>query len=406
MLLVGRTTENVQMYRDTVILLLQELGFVINLKKSVMTPSKKMEFLGLIINSKDLSSRRETPKSEITMFRFVSEPTSVNFTIDEGVRTSYVNNQGCPSRTTEQSFPPATADSSLEKKEVLSVLTNITLNYNSKQELPWWIKNLDIFNGTFLLKQAPQGVLQTDAPVTGWGTALQGKSIGRTWSFQERKLHTNELKLLAVKLALQTFLKSQNFTSIHIQMDNIVALTYLKKMGGTKNQKMTVLSKEIWETVISKQIIITVEYLPSSFNKVADLESCCKVDSSEWVLCRHVFHNLCLKLGTPTVDLFASRVSHQIPQYVVWKPYPYSIATDAMSIPWTQGHCYAFPPFCLLPRVLSKIQQDQVHTVTLITPCWQTQLWYPQVLRMLIRRPILMPSSTTLSVDPKGSPHR
>ena len=35
-----------------------------------------------------LSSRRETPKSEITVFRFVSESASVNFAIDEGVRTS------------------------------------------------------------------------------------------------------------------------------------------------------------------------------------------------------------------------------------------------------------------------------------------------------------------------------
>ena len=146
---------------------------------------------------------------------------------------------------------------------------------------------------------------------------------------------------------------SQEFTSIHIQMDNIVTLTYLKRMGGSKNQKMIILSKEIWEILISKQIMITVEYLTSSLNKVADLESRRKVDFSEWVLCSHVFRNLCLKLGTPTVDLFASRVSHQVAYYVVWKPDPYSIATDAMSIPWTQGHCYAFPPFCLIPRVLS-----------------------------------------------------
>ena len=66
-----------------------------------------------------------------------------------------------------------------------------------------------------------------------------------------------------------------------------------------------------------------------------DLESRRKVDSSEWVLGRHVFHNLYLKLGTPTVDLFASRVSHQVVEYVTWKPDPYSIATDPMSIPWT-----------------------------------------------------------------------
>ena len=69
------------------------------------------------------------------------------------------------------------------------------------------------------------------------------------------------------------------------------------------------------------------------------------MDSSEWVFCRHVFHNLCLKLGTAAVDSFASRVSHQVAQYVAWKPDPYSIATDVMSIFWTQRHCYAFLPF-------------------------------------------------------------
>ena len=75
-----------------------------------------------------------------------------------------------------------------------------------------------------------------------------------------------------------------------------------------------------------------------------------------------------------------------------------------MSIPWTQGHCYVFPPFCLIPRVLRKIQQDQVHTVALITPCWQTLLQYPQVLGTLIRTPAPIPSSTTLLLDAKGNP--
>ena len=55
MLLIGRPPDNVQMYRDTVILLLQELGLVINLKKLVMTPSLEMEFLGMVINSKEIT---------------------------------------------------------------------------------------------------------------------------------------------------------------------------------------------------------------------------------------------------------------------------------------------------------------------------------------------------------------
>ena len=79
---------------------------------------------------------------------------------------------------------------------------------------------------------------------------------------------------------------------------------------------MTILSKEIWKTLISEQIMVTVEYLPTLLNKVADLESNRKVDLSKRVLCQHVFCNLCLKLETPTINLSASRVSHQVAQYV------------------------------------------------------------------------------------------
>ena len=77
-----------------------------------MTPLQEMEFLGMVINSKEMTI---SPKSEITMFRFC-----INFTVDEGVRTSYVNNQGCPSSTTEQLLPPTTAGSSLGRKEAIS----------------------------------------------------------------------------------------------------------------------------------------------------------------------------------------------------------------------------------------------------------------------------------------------
>ena len=99
------------------------------------------------------------------------------------------------------------------------------------------------------------------------GCSSPGKINRRNTVISRKKRHISELELLVLKLALQTFLRSQNFTSIHIQMDNIVSLTYLKKMGGTKNQKMTILSKEIWEISIPKQIMITVEYLPALSTK-------------------------------------------------------------------------------------------------------------------------------------------
>ena len=58
-------------------------------------------------------------------------------------------------------------------------------------------------------------------------------------------MQINELELFALKLALETFLKAQETKLLHIQMKNIVVLTYFLKMEGTKNLQMVYLSKQI-----------------------------------------------------------------------------------------------------------------------------------------------------------------
>ena len=50
MLLISRTIEETLMARDIVIFLLQLLGFVLNLKKSVLTPTQRIDFLGVTVD--------------------------------------------------------------------------------------------------------------------------------------------------------------------------------------------------------------------------------------------------------------------------------------------------------------------------------------------------------------------
>ena len=52
---IGRTRKDVESTRDTLIYLLQHLGFLLNLKKSVLQPCQEIEFLGLIVNSVNLT---------------------------------------------------------------------------------------------------------------------------------------------------------------------------------------------------------------------------------------------------------------------------------------------------------------------------------------------------------------
>ena len=116
-----------------------------------------------------------------------------------------------------------------------------------------------------------------------------GKVHNRTPTCQERMWHINELELVAVKFAFLTISSIKILTSVHIQINNMVALTYLKEMWGAKNKKMTKMPKEIWEVLLSNGITITVEYLPKALNKRADQESQPRTENSEWILCKNVF---------------------------------------------------------------------------------------------------------------------
>ena len=49
-------------------------------------------------------------------------------------------------------------------------------------------------------------------------------------------------------------------------MDNQATLTYLVKMGGTRNLLMIKEAKEMWEFCLANQITLTEKYLPTISN--------------------------------------------------------------------------------------------------------------------------------------------
>ena len=172
------------------------------------------------------------------------------------------------------------------------------------------------------------------------------------WSVEERKFHINVLGLKAAKLDIVPFtLKERYATSAHIHMDNMIALSYVMKMGVTKKQELTEISKEIWLYLLKQKIMITAEYLPVSMDVEADRESRQTRDSSEWKLNSTIFMILCQIRGTLEMDLFASRVSHQLPKYMYWKS-PFSQDRDAFQISWDHRLIYTLPPFALMLRLL------------------------------------------------------
>ena len=133
------------------------------------------------------------------------------------------------------------------------------------------------------------------------------------WSEKEENLHINFLELIAAKFAIPTFTKEQSNIAIHLQIDNKTALSYVLKMGGTHNRELLHISKSIWSYLLSKQIAMSAEYLPSALNVHADWESRNAKDNSEWKLDVLVFQEIVTHMRQPALHLFASKLCHQLP---------------------------------------------------------------------------------------------
>ena len=90
------------------------------------------------------------------------------------------------------------------------------------------------------------------------------------------------------------------------------------------------------------------------------------------------------KLGvSPNVDLFASWLNFQIQPYVSFHPDPSGIAINAFHMSWKPYLSYIFPPFCLISRILQKIQEEKATVVAIILQ-WPTQIWWSHLISLSI----------------------
>ena len=78
---------------------------------------------------------------------------------------------------------------------------------------------------------------------------------------------------------------------------------------------------------------------------------------------------------------------------------PEAHAVDAFSLSWTVLEFYAFPPLRLITRVLQKVKRDR-STGVIIVPSWPTQVWRPDLMKMITGKPVQLASRVILLTLP------
>ena len=91
-------------------------------------------------------------------------------------------------------------------------------------------------------------------------------------------------------------------------------------------------NEALWLLCMKNYVWLTACHLPGVLNTEADQQSRVINERLEWQLRPDIFARILEKLGTPEIDLFASRLNKQLTTYVSWKPNPGAIHVDAFKI--------------------------------------------------------------------------
>lgn len=246
-IILAATAQEAEMARDTLIFILQHLGFSINFQKSILNPTHVIQFLGVEVDSMNL--KLSLPQEKVD--KIISQCKSLLSVPKVSVR-ELMKLIGRLSSTAIAVLPAPLQYRAMQRQQIQELSSSrnydslIILTKEVKNELNWWCLNLQLSNGRLLVSPPPQLILSSDASLQGWGAYCNGQRTGGQWSAREKELHINVLELKAAKLAILSFHRLfSKALSIHIRMDNIVALTYLIKMGSTRSETLTTISKEI-----------------------------------------------------------------------------------------------------------------------------------------------------------------
>ena len=143
--------------------------------------------------------------------------------------------------------------------------------------------------------------------------------------------------------------------------------------------------------------------IPGIENVQADSLSRSTDDHLEWKLNSRVFQNISLRLNiSPTIDLHLESITSSSLMY--HGSLTLALTSDAFSFSWAYEIIYAFPPFALIDRVVQKIEHDRA-TGILMFSLWQTQHWFPRLLRLLITYPVIIPRGPRLLYLPHVPEH-
>ena len=257
-----------------VIQLLQSLGWTINWDKSMLQPSRILDFLGLHFNvERALISPPDSFLPTLTnvlsrLSRSTVMPArKVSSIISRMSHFAPFISSGCLHLQFLQFWFKAQWSQHQQSWDTPIQLDTDFLTYLR------WFQWPTVMTGVPLHLPEPTLFFFTDASLKGWGASWKDNQIYGLWSAPEFLRHINWLELEAIRLALLQWGPQWRHHSVRVYCDNSTAVAYICKQGGTHSQSLFYKTLELFDLLDQFVITLIPTHLPGARNVTADVLS-------------------------------------------------------------------------------------------------------------------------------------
>ena len=276
------------------------------------------------------------------------------------------------------------------------------LSRAARTDLKWWEHLDENAQERAIWLPETQIRLHCDASgEVGWGAAVELTVPAQGfWRAHQMKHHITLKELKAVRFAVESFLPELAGKIVQLYEDNQAVVATLMK-GSTRSPLMMKELRKLFDLLGLHGITLRPQYIRSHLNVMADRLSR-ERDANDWKLNPAVFEMAAERWGLPTVDRFATANNAQCKRFNSRYADPQSEARDAFAQLWKGEHSWCNPPWGLIGRVLRKIQQEGA-SATLVLPYWTSQYWWPLLTSLADEVVYLQPARDLFLPGDRGS---
>ncbi len=221
-------------HRDMVLSHLSRLGLQVNREKSKLSPTQRISFLGMELDSVNLTARLSEERAQ-SMLRCLE---------------SLQRKRAVPLKRFQRLLGHMASSAAITPLGLLHMRPlqrwlhdrvprwawrhgtyRVSLTPSCRRTFSPWSDLAFLRAGVPLEQVSRHIVVSTDASATGWGAMCNGHAAAGLWTGPQLQWHINCLELLAVWLALRRFRTLLHEKHVLVRLDNTATIAYINHQG-------------------------------------------------------------------------------------------------------------------------------------------------------------------------------